>query len=70
MAQSYEWVVWRFDPGNPRAYGTFMVPQTITVFDADGDGRLSIDSGDLIDGLPFHAIWVGDTMTVQTPQGV
>lgn len=48
MAQSYEWVVWRFDPGNPRAYGTFMVPQTITVFDADGDGRLSIDSGDLM----------------------
>lgn len=69
MAQTYQLVFWRMDPAVPPPAGQTLVPETITVTDANDDGVLRWQSGDLVAGRTITAIWPGDTVTVATPQG-
>ena len=57
-----------FDPGNPPGLPATVDVISITMNDADGDGFLSDNGSDQINGSNITAVWVGDTVTIDGVQ--
>ncbi len=57
-----------FDPGVPPALPATVNIISITMNDADGDGFLSSNGSDQINGSNITAVWVGDTVTIDGVQ--
>ncbi|RMD88744.1 MAG: type I secretion protein [Alphaproteobacteria bacterium] len=68
---AYSWVdnFYIIDPAYPPPPGTPLTAVDYVVVDKKGDGQLDPGSKDTIDGTKFYASWVGDTVTVQYPDG-
>lgn len=60
------------DPGNPPSAGTALSPTTLSITDHNNDGWITTNywARDSIDGTRVNAVWRGDTITVEKPNGV
>ncbi|HHI69502.1 MAG TPA: type I secretion protein, partial [Rhodobacteraceae bacterium] len=57
-----------FDPGAPPALPTSVTVISITLNDADGDGFISPNGTDQVNGSNVTRVWVGDTVTINGVQ--
>jgi len=57
-----------FDPGNPPGLPTTVTVVSITLNDADGDGFISPNGTDQVNGSDVTRVWVGDTVTIDGVQ--
>lgn len=53
-----------FDPGVPPPLPTEISVETVTLNDAGGDGFISADGGDQVNGSEVTAVYEGDTVTI------
>jgi hypothetical protein len=68
---AYSWVdnFYEIDPAYPPDPGTPLEAIDLVARDRNGDGELDPGSRDTIDGVRFSHAWVGDTVTVEYPDG-
>ena len=57
------------DPGNPPAGGTALTAEKYSVIDSNDDNWLTSNGIDSVDGSTVTDVWVGDTITVEYPDG-
>lgn len=57
------------DPAQPPVAGTALQVAKLSVGDRNGDSIISVQGGDLIDGLKVTNVWVNDTITVDMGNG-
>lgn len=57
-----------FDPGSPPGLPTAVTVISITLNDADGDGFISPNGTDQVNGSDVTRVWVGDTVTIDGVQ--
>lgn len=55
-----------FDPGAPPALPTTISVVTMQIDDANDDGIIRPNSGDQVNGSDVTAVWVGDTVTIDS----
>jgi len=53
-----------FDPGNPPGLPAAVTVISISLNDADGDGLISPNGTDQVNGSNVTSVWVGDTVTI------